>query len=65
LDELRYLLTIHEFTVTLSLLKNKRPGGQLVDDIDYELDLHTGRLRQLRPQELPEQHLERVRHAPF
>jgi replicative DNA helicase len=64
LDELRYLLTIHEFTVTMSLLKNKRPGGQLVDDIDYEIDLHTGRLRQLRPQELPQQHLEKS-HASF
>lgn len=65
LDELRYLLTIHEFTVTLSLLKNKRPGGSLVDDVDYELDLHTGRLRALRNAELPSQHLERVNHAPF
>lgn len=63
LDEIRYLMTIHEYTVSLSLLKNKRPGGQLVDEIDYELDLHTGRLRELLPGELPEQHLEIVRRG--
>jgi hypothetical protein len=56
-------MTIHEYTVSLSLLKNKRPGGQLVDEIDYELDLHTGRLRELLPGELPEQHLEIVRRG--
>lgn len=65
LDELRYLMTIHEYTLTMSLLKNKRPGGRLVDDIDYEIDTHTGRLRELSPQELPAQHLERVRHGAF
>jgi hypothetical protein len=33
--------------VTVSLLKNKRPAGQLVDDIDFELDTATGRLTDL------------------
>jgi hypothetical protein len=65
LEELRYLMTIHEFTVTLSMLKNKRPGGQLVDDVDYEIERHTGRLRELRNAELPAQHLERIQHGAF
>lgn len=47
LEFLRHDLRIHEFTVTVSLLKNKRPAGQLVDDIDFELDITTGRLREL------------------
>ena len=55
LDFLRHDLKIHEYTVTLSLLKNKRPAGQLVDDIDFELDIATGRLRDLNG-ELPEQY---------
>ena len=33
--------------MTVSLLKNKRPAGQLVDDIDFELDTATGRLTDL------------------
>jgi len=47
LDYLRHEARIHEHTVTVSLLKNKRPAGQLVDDIDFELDPHTGRLTDL------------------
>jgi hypothetical protein len=55
LEFLRHDLKIHEFTVTVSLLKNKRPAGQLVDDIDFELDITTGRLRELNG-ELPSQY---------
>lgn len=47
LDYLRSEAKVHEFTVTVSLLKNKRPAGQLVDDIDFELDTATGRLTDL------------------
>jgi len=47
LDYLRHEARIHEHTVTVSLLKNKRPAGQLVDDIDFELDPRTGRLTDL------------------
>jgi hypothetical protein len=35
LEYLRHEARIHEHTVTVSLLKNKRPAGQLVDDIDF------------------------------
>ena len=57
LDSLRYEAKIHEYTVTVSLLKNKRPAGQLVDDVDFELDLATGRLTPLLNGDLPKQYL--------
>jgi hypothetical protein len=57
LETLMYDLRVHEYTITLSLLKNKRPGGTLVDDIDFELDTHTGRLWELKQGELPDQYL--------
>jgi hypothetical protein len=57
LEELRYDLHIHEYTVSVSLLKNKRPGGTLVDDIDYELDVTSGRIHRLNLNELPDQYL--------
>ena len=57
LDELRYMLRIHEHTVTISLLKNKRPAGQLVDDVDYEIKGGSGRLSALMNGDLPEQYL--------
>lgn len=60
LDSLLYDQRIHEYTLTLSLLKNKRPAGQLVDDVDFELDIRTGRLWQLKNGELPDQY---IRHA--
>lgn len=34
-------------TVTVSLVKNKRPPCDLVDDIDYKIDLGTGRVRRI------------------
>lgn len=61
LESLRYDARIHEFTMTVSLLKNKRPAGQLVDDIDFEIDLATGQLRPLLNGELPDQFLRNVR----
>lgn len=57
LDFLRHELRIHEFTVSVSLLKNKRPAGTLVDDVDFELDIDTGRLFPLQEGELPDQYL--------
>lgn len=55
LDFLRYEAKIHEHTVTVNLLKNKRPAGQLVDDVDFELNAATGKLRELNG-ELPRQY---------
>ena len=57
LDSLRYDQRVHEYTLTMSLLKNKRPAGQLVDDVDFELDITTGRLWELKNGELPDQYL--------
>ncbi len=57
LDSLRYDAKIHEYTLTINLLKNKRPAGQLIDDIDFEIDLRTGRLSALTNGDLPEQYL--------
>jgi hypothetical protein len=65
LDSLRYEAKIHEYTVTVSLLKNKRPAGQLVDDIDYELDLPTGRLTPLTNGDLPKQYLRSFHERQF
>jgi hypothetical protein len=47
LDFLRYEERIHENTVTLNLVKCKRPASTLLDDIDYEIEAGTGRLRPL------------------
>jgi hypothetical protein len=47
LDALRYDLRIHQNTVTVNLVKCKRPSSQLLDDIDFEIELGTGRLTRL------------------
>lgn len=39
-----YELKKHEHTITFSLVKNKRPPGRLVDDLDFMLDPDTGRV---------------------
>lgn len=44
LDTLRYDERIHDNTVTLNLVKCKRPASQLLDDMDFEIQLGTGRL---------------------
>lgn len=56
IESLRCDMEIHEFTLTASLLKNKRPGGGLVDDIDFELETATGRLYPLGVGDLPKQY---------
>jgi replicative DNA helicase len=57
ISALEYDLRIAEYTLTVNLVKNKRPGGSLVDDVDFELEQDTGRIWQLQPQELPSQYL--------
>jgi len=54
LAEVEYDLRIHQYTMTVNLVKNKRPGGSLVDDIDMEIDQQSGRLYALNG-ELPSQ----------
>jgi len=53
--ELEYELGIHEFTVSVNLVKNKRPGGDLLPEIDFELVKATGQLQPLQKNELPKQ----------
>ena len=56
IDELEFDLKIHEYTLTVNLVKNKRPGGNLVDEIDFEMGLSTGRIFQMQPGDLPKQY---------
>jgi KaiC/GvpD/RAD55 family RecA-like ATPase len=42
------LIPRHQDTITINLVKNKRPPMQLVDDIDFKLDQETGRLLRIR-----------------
>jgi hypothetical protein len=44
LDLLRYEERIHENTLTLNLVKCKRPASTLLDDMDFEIEQGTGRL---------------------
>jgi len=44
MDVLKYEERIHENTVTLNLVKCKRPASTLLDDMDYEIEQGTGRL---------------------
>lgn len=42
--EVEWELQRHVDTITLNLVKNKRPPGRLVDDLDFHLDADTGRI---------------------
>jgi replicative DNA helicase len=45
--ELQHDLAIHRYTITVNLNKNKRPGGDLIDEVDLEVQLDTGVLSPL------------------
>jgi len=60
--DLRHQLDVHAYTVTVNLVKNKRPGGSLTNEIDLELQLDTGVLSPLNG-DLPTQ-LRRLRVVP-
>lgn len=53
LDSLRYDLRIHQHTITVNLVKCKRPSSTLLDDIDFEIEYGTGRLNRLPAGNLP------------
>jgi hypothetical protein len=56
MDALRYEMGIHEFTVTVNMSKNKRPGGRTMEDgVDFELLSHSGEMRLLNG-DLPTQY---------
>jgi hypothetical protein len=60
IQELEHDLRIHEFTLTANLVKNKRPGGGLIDELDFELDTETGRIYPLDVGDLPGQYQQRI-----
>ena len=60
LDFLRYESRVHAHTLTINLVKNKRPAGTLIDDIDFEIEEGTGRLTRLSAGELPQQFLNSI-----
>lgn len=51
--DLEYDLRIAQHTITLNVVKNKRPPCRLVDDLDFELEGSTGRIFPLGQGELP------------
>lgn len=61
INDLQHDLAIAEFTLSANIVKNKRPGGTLVDELDFEMALSTGRIYQLSEGELPKQYLNSVR----
>lgn len=53
IDQLQYELRIHMDTLTLNLVKCKRPASQLLDDMDFTIEYGTGRLHRLASGVLP------------
>jgi hypothetical protein len=53
LDSLRFDLRIHQNTLTVNLVKCKRPASTLLDDMDFEIEYGTGRLTRLPNGVLP------------
>lgn len=60
ISDLEMMLRIHQYTLTMNLVKNKRPGGGLMPDTDFELDLDCGRIYPLEPSDLPGQYLQHL-----
>lgn len=53
IDSLQYDLRIHMDTLTLNLVKCKRPASNLLDDMDFTIEYGTGCLRRLDSGILP------------
>lgn len=53
LDTLKWSHRIHQHTLTVNLVKCKRPASVLLDDMDYEIEFGTGRLNRLPDHHLP------------
>jgi KaiC/GvpD/RAD55 family RecA-like ATPase len=65
LEMLRWEANVHQHTVTINLVKNKRPDGGLLDDIDFEIEEGTGRLSFLPSGDLPLQYRMAARDESF
>jgi KaiC/GvpD/RAD55 family RecA-like ATPase len=55
LDTLKWTQRIHQDTLTVNLVKCKRPASVLLDDMDYEIEFGTGRLMRLQDGHSPSQ----------
>lgn len=55
MDTLKWMHRIHLHTLTVNLVKCKRPASVLLDDMDYEIEFGTGRLKRLQDNHLPSQ----------
>ena len=53
IESLQYELRIHQDTLTLNLVKCKRPASKLLDDMDYVIEMGSGRLSRLESGVLP------------
>lgn len=53
IESLQYDQRIHQDTLTLNLVKCKRPASVLLDDMDYVIEYGSGRLRALESGVLP------------
>lgn len=53
IESLQYELRIHQDTVTVNLVKCKRPASQLLDDMHFTIEAGTGRLNRLEDGVLP------------
>ena len=53
IEQLQYDLRIHMDTLTLNLVKCKRPASNLLDDMDFTIEYGTGRLHKLDSNVLP------------
>ena len=53
IESLQYDLRIHMDTITLNLVKCKRPASNLLDDMDFTIEYGTGRLHRLDNGVLP------------
>lgn len=58
IETLKYLSRIHQHTLTVSLLKNKRPDASRLPEIDYEIEKGTGRIHRLDDGDLPQQFIQ-------
>jgi len=55
LEMLRWEARLHQYTLTVNLVKNKRPAGGLLSEMDFEIEFGSGRLMRLGQGDLPRQ----------
>lgn len=61
LETAKYMAKVHAYTLTVSLLKNKRPDASRLPEIDYEIEKGTGRIKRLEDGMFPAGYLAEAR----